>query len=431
MYFKNWMLENGVPDILANIIAPLLNVISAKIFSYIYDMVSKKLNNYENHQSISQFEDSLVYKVFLFNIFNNFNSFLILAFVRVETDRFGECIVNENSNFTVRDQNGLDRVCFNELITYVRGFFISGFFLNFLEIIIPAVKAYIKNKNFLLKRTYDWGQIDTVIEKEWEKESYQLTVEVDGVLGEYLEVTLMFSFISMFGQVFPVGFTLAFIIMSTELWIDKYKMMNQIRRPIPKGVANIGSWDSVLEIVSFVSIIVNVSILTFTSGTVEVVLRRIFTNIGSFQEFKDIRIFIFTFLILVLIFVRKVTQGLIPDIPRETKQVLQRHKAIKERMNFAGAGNRPLFRAAPTVGKWEEMDLPFVADPTSIYNKEEQEKAKKEKLERKKRKTPNFVQNLTILENAEKMNRVVRKIKMMKTMGVKKPGGDSSDPSVN
>jgi hypothetical protein len=38
--------------------------------------------------------------------------------------------------------------------------------------LFSQLKAYIKNKNFLLKRTYDWGQIDTVIEKEWEKESY-------------------------------------------------------------------------------------------------------------------------------------------------------------------------------------------------------------------------------------------------------------------
>ena len=53
MWVKTEMLIFGFPVFLANTIAPLLNVISAKIFSYIYDVVSKKLNNYENHKSIS------------------------------------------------------------------------------------------------------------------------------------------------------------------------------------------------------------------------------------------------------------------------------------------------------------------------------------------------------------------------------------------
>jgi hypothetical protein len=66
--------------------------------------------------------------------------------------------------------------------------------------------------------------------------------------------------------------------------------------------------------------------------------------------------------------------------------VLERHKIIKEKLNFSGAGNRPLFRSAPTVGKWEDIDIPYVAAPKSIYSKEAHEKARKEKEERQRRK---------------------------------------------
>ena len=83
MYVKELMHGKNYDDKLINIAVPLMNFIAAKIFSIIYDVVSKKLNNYENHKSITQFEDSLIYKIFFFNVMNSFNSFLVLAFVKI------------------------------------------------------------------------------------------------------------------------------------------------------------------------------------------------------------------------------------------------------------------------------------------------------------------------------------------------------------
>lgn len=395
MYFKTWMLENGVSPTYANIIAPLLNFVSAKLFTLLYDSISKKLNNYENHKSITQFEDSLVYKIFLFNIFNNFNSFIVLAFVKIQTEDFGKCIPHE-SNFTVLGNRGANQVCYNELISYVQTFFITGFVLNFLELIIPAITKFLNSNDFLLKRDYDWGEIDSVIEKEWQKESFQITVEVDGVLGEYLEITLLFSFISMFGQIFPLGFTFAFLIMCCELYIDKYKLIHYIKRPIPKGASDIGSWAIVLEIVSYVSIIVNIGILTFTSGTVDLVLDKIlFSETVSEEEFENMRYLVFSILVCFLILIKKTCMALIPDVPRETTQVLQRHEIIKRKMKFVGSGNRPLFRAAPSVGKWSKGDFNMVSNPDVIFNKEHQQRAEEEKQRRKEGKF--LIQKINLL----------------------------------
>ena len=225
------------------------------------------------------------------------------------------------SNFNVYGQAGENLVCYNELITYVRTFFITGFLLNFLEILIPAIKNALLGRKFLIKRTYEWGEADQIIEKEWEKIPFQLTVEVDGVLSEYLEITLLLSFIAMFGQVFPLGFTFGFLILCSELFIDKYKLLNQIRRPTPKGASDIGSWEWVISFMSYMSIIVNVSVLTFTSGTTDMVLTRIFfPNIEtSGEEYEEDKILIFTVALCFMLVTRKIIQGLVPDVPRSTK----------------------------------------------------------------------------------------------------------------
>lgn len=380
MYFKEFLLDNGVSAFLTNFIIPLLNFIAAKFFSILYDTVSKMLNQYENHRSVTQFEDSLIYKVFTFNIFNNFNSFLVLAFVKIQTNRFGECI-ETTSNFNVLGNLGENQVCYNELITYVRTFFITGFLLNFLEIIIPALKDYFIGKEFLIKRKYPWGEIDHAIEKEWEiMDNFQLTVEIDGVLGEYLEITLLFSFISMFGQVFPLGFTLAFIILCSEMFIDKYKFLNQVRRPIPKGASDIGSWAVVMDLISYASIVINVSILTFTSGTVDLVLDKIFLSDNrTDEEFDNLKYLVFSVIICLLVLIKRMIMGLIPDVPRTTLEVLGRHQVIKHKMNFEGSGNRPFFRSAPLNAKYEDADLNLVVNTDLIFNKDAKKKDGKKK----------------------------------------------------
>jgi hypothetical protein len=127
----------------------------------------------------------------------------------------------------------------------------------------------------------------------------------------------------MFGQVFPLGFTFGFLILCSELAIDKYKLLNQFRRPTPKGASDIGSWEPVIEIVSFISIVVNVSILTFTSGTTDVVLTHIFfPDVEPGEEFEEDKILIFTVTICIMLLAKKIIQGMIPDIPRTTNQVL-------------------------------------------------------------------------------------------------------------
>lgn len=91
MFLKKKLTNENHSAFVINVVPPLLNFIAAKVFSITYEIVSRKLNDFENHRSITEFENSMINKIFIFNLFNTFNAFYIIAFVKEESDLFGDC----------------------------------------------------------------------------------------------------------------------------------------------------------------------------------------------------------------------------------------------------------------------------------------------------------------------------------------------------
>jgi uncharacterized membrane protein len=63
--FKQWLLEREPESMLPWTLPQAINFFIAKIFAAVYHKVSRALNTYGNHKSISQFENSLIFKVFI------------------------------------------------------------------------------------------------------------------------------------------------------------------------------------------------------------------------------------------------------------------------------------------------------------------------------------------------------------------------------
>jgi hypothetical protein len=48
-------------------------------------------------------------------------------------------------------------------------------------------------------------------------EPYQTNEEVDGTVGDYMELVIQFSFLNLFGLAFPLSYMLAFITNVAEI----------------------------------------------------------------------------------------------------------------------------------------------------------------------------------------------------------------------
>ena len=136
-------------------------------------------------------------------------------------------------------------------------------------------------------------------------------------MNDYMKLTLEFTGLAMFGTAFPLAFVMAFISMIASLKIDKYKLINSFRRPQPYQAANIGSWGSLLELINNASILVNISVLTFTSGTIQTVVERVFgEDDEKGEDYLEDFWMIYGISLIFFFFVKMATKALIPPIPR-------------------------------------------------------------------------------------------------------------------
>ena len=358
------------------ILPALLNLIVAKIFSTIYMKISLALNFYENHQKINQFENSIIFKIFLFNLLNQFNPFFIIGFLKDRTTLLGECIPGP-PNVAVRDVHGELIECYDNLANYIFSFYISSFFLNFLEILVPYFMKKFVGKKLLIKRDYSWGLVDRQIEEEWyNREPYQVTPEVDGVLNEYLEIVLMYCFLSFFGPVFPLGFFTIYLTLISEINIDKVKLLELTRRPIPVSTATIGSWQNILKAISYVSIFINMALLVFSAKSFDILAIK-WVHIENFDFDEDVRANFrssqFAIWSCVLLAIKFMIDRSIPDIPGELKDFLKRQEKLLDTLHIRSSGARAFLRTGLNVNGWKKDLLTYVCDPTLLIDAEKEE----------------------------------------------------------
>lgn len=322
-------LEDPGP-IVVYFVPALINYISYKLIEYLFSKLAMFFNLKENHETLTKFEDSLINKVFTFNFFNAFNSFLIIGFVKyiqhyIRRDLiFGECT---NTKEFYRKH----MPCYEELQGQVFSFFIMAFLFNFFEMFGPVFYNCFKKKFVSIPKKYAWGKIDDIIESEFKKGEFMASPEVDGVLHEYSEVTLQFASLSFFGMVFPLAFLSSFFTSVFEIHIDKFFYMNYIRRPIPRSAADIGSWQYILEAISFFTIFVNSALVCFTINSFFEVDQLMFGAHGEYFDLFSMQMKYFVLVVFVLLFIKLLLGVMIIDIPENLKLILSRHKNIISR----------------------------------------------------------------------------------------------------
>ena len=205
----------------------------------------------------------MIYKIFTFNFFNLFNSFFITGFLKYASYKtnsnffLGQCAYSElQMRRNVR--------CLEELQGQTWSFFVLSFIFNFADIIWPLLKNCCKKKFYGIPRRYSWGKIDNLIEKEYTRKPYQATQELDAVIYDYAEIVVQFASLSFFGMIFPLAFFLSFLTSIFEIHVDKFYFMKYIRRPIPRSTSDIGSWQTILNAISYLTILINAGLIVFT-----------------------------------------------------------------------------------------------------------------------------------------------------------------------
>ena len=79
-----------------------------------------------------------------------------------------------------------------------------------------------------------------------------------GINTNYFKIVIQYGFITLFVVAFPLAPLFAFLNNIIEIRVDAFKVLTQLRRPLPKKAQDIGIWLSILNALSRLGVIVNV-----------------------------------------------------------------------------------------------------------------------------------------------------------------------------
>ncbi|XP_029282110.1 anoctamin-10 isoform X1 [Cottoperca gobio] len=220
-------------------IPSVIYAVVIEIMNLVYRYVAEFLTEWENHRLESSYQNHLVLKVLVFNFFNCFASLFYIAFV-------------------MQDMVLLRQSLATLLIT-------SQILNQVMEAFLPYWLQRRRNKKMMRN-----VQKRRAVEDVELALAEQVRLEADmsmylGTFDDYLELFLLFGYVSLFSCVYPLAAVLVVLNNITEVYSDAFKMCHVFKRPFSDPAANIGVWQLAFEAMSVIAVVTNCSLIGMSS----------------------------------------------------------------------------------------------------------------------------------------------------------------------
>jgi len=140
--------------------------------------------------------------------------------------------------------------------------------------------------------------------------------QYEGTFADYDELIIQFGFVVLFVVVFPAAPILALFNNIIEFRLDASKLMSFTRRPHPKGTFDMGTWYSILNLLSWVMVVSNTALIVFSSNQAR--------TIDS-----DLRWVTFVIVEHILIGIKLLIEFFVPDVPTDVEEKLARQDVVR------------------------------------------------------------------------------------------------------
>jgi len=234
-------------------IASFANAIQIQIFDVIYYKVAIYLTERENHRTDTQFQDSLIGKLFLIKFVNSYSSLYYIAFLQKMVE--GAC-----------DHNS----CMLALGENVAIIFLTNILIgNFTQILLPKINHMIRKWR---ETRGTWNEERkanlklSIAERDYIMEPYD---HIMGMISDYSSLCVQFGYVTLFVAAFPLAPLFAFISNYAEIRTDGYKLLFTYQRFEPYGAEDIGLWQQIFTYTVVIAVITNAGIVCFTSGVLD------------------------------------------------------------------------------------------------------------------------------------------------------------------
>ena len=299
-------------------------------FNEVYKLLAEYLCNLEPNRTDTEYNVSLITKVFLFQFVNSYSSMYMVAFVKSNAESLGlddwfglcKCVdfkhipgmgYTSDDDCTDKDLNSPAKCvceqpdCIYELAYLLLSIFGTQLVIgNVLEFVVPWFQA--KLKIAAEEQLMDDDDAPPLTQAEFESKLHPY--ERIEVFNDYNEMILQLGFITLFAPAFPMVALMGFVNNLIEIRSDANKLVRVYQRPQARAVEDIGTWETILEILTYISVATNVGLVWFT------------TSFGR-QYSTSTQVWGFVVTEHVFLLIKVWIAWAIPDVPEDVKKRIQ------------------------------------------------------------------------------------------------------------
>uniref|UniRef100_A0A0K0G4Y5 Anoctamin n=1 Tax=Strongyloides venezuelensis TaxID=75913 RepID=A0A0K0G4Y5_STRVS len=345
-YFFSWIIY--IPIIAQG----FTGLVADKFYRYL----AVWLNDFENHRTDDDYEQSLIFKIVIFQSVSAFSSLFYIAFYLKDMKRLQETLATLlatrqlTQNFAeitvpfIMKRLRFCQLAYNQ-VTKEK---------NQKKIIKHAesIKMLFENKKnenmtnskqLLITKSQNFASLRLPIpEFKFQQEKYLITdSEIQSLmnayerpLDDYLEMFIQFGYVLLFSPAFSLAAFCALINNFFEIRVDAFKLCNTVQRPFGRNVKNIGAWQKLMEYLGIAGVIINCALIGQSC-----LMQRLFPDLSASNQ-----ILLVVIMEHIFLGARALMDLLIPDTPNwvrleiskmehQKKETYKRNSIISQRKN--------------------------------------------------------------------------------------------------
>lgn len=282
-----------------------------QFFNRYYKGIARNLNDLENYQTQTEFEDMLIFKTFFFQIFNNYAALTFAAF-------FKEMVFGCVSDYCLGEVREL-------LIIIFAGRFAS-LGLTVLEASSFQYRQKAAEAAMLVRVSLDPAEAQAGRAPQLEPfEQETLLERYDGEFDGYAKACIQYGYVVMFALALPFAPLLALLENLVELRLKAFQLTRAYQRPDPAPAEDVGLWGAVLDFMSLLAVLTNTGLFVFSGNT--------------FAEYDlEVRWLYFLLIEHAALAVVFILHQSIPSIPEELEDTIARQSYVVDKHKGLGGG---------------------------------------------------------------------------------------------
>ncbi|KAH8244267.1 hypothetical protein KR026_004732 [Drosophila bipectinata] len=297
------------------------------------------LNDRENYRLQSKYENHLIAKVALFQFVNSFLSLFYIAFYLRDEDKLKEQLagllisrqiignLRESALPYFVEQWKLAKLSFNMWGALSPTQNVTRSLAEELATAEAELKAEGSGTPTKSHQPHQTESKRNIGQAEIESSLYKY----DGTFSDHLEMLVQMGYVVLFSAAFPLAGVCALINNLMEIRSDAFKLAHVHQRPFGQRVANIGTWQNALSILSLAAVIVNCALIGL-SGQVS----RLWPGLTTAQT-----IILIVTLEHIMLGLRQALTWLLPELPSWLAAEIARAEHCRREMQCKGTSPRP------------------------------------------------------------------------------------------